>query len=52
VISKLHSPGREERVQNYLISSGRANSGQYGTGWGKEGDSRFQLDFGLLHAGV
>jgi hypothetical protein len=39
-------------VQNYFISSGRANPRQFGAGRGKQGDSRFQLDFGLLHAGV
>jgi hypothetical protein len=43
VIRKLHSRQREERVRTYYISTGRAI--------GKD-DSRFQIDFGLLHAGI
>jgi hypothetical protein len=45
VISKLHTREREERVRTYYISSGRA-IGKTG------GDARFQIDFGLLHAGA
>jgi len=45
VISKLHTPEREERVRNYYIATGRA--------FGDQADmSRTRIDFGLLHAGV
>jgi len=45
VISKLHTPEREERVRNYYIATGRA--------FGDKADmSRLRIDFGLLHAGV
>jgi hypothetical protein len=45
VISKLHTPDREDRVRTYYISSGRAIGEEMD-------DARFQIDFGLLHAGV
>jgi hypothetical protein len=44
VISKPHTPEREGRVRTYYASTGRALDK-------KAGDSRFQIDFGLLHAG-
>jgi hypothetical protein len=43
VISKLHTREREERIRTYYASSGRALG---------SGESRFQIDFGLLHAGA
>jgi len=43
VIPKLHSPERVERVRNYYALSDRVLG---------RGDARFQIDFGLLHAGI
>jgi hypothetical protein len=48
VITKLHSPEREERVRTYYLATGRSNEADVQ----KKGDARFQIDFGLLHAGV
>ena len=43
VIQKLHSSERQRRVQTYYQSTGRSL---------RKGDPlRFQIDFGLLHAG-
>jgi hypothetical protein len=47
VIQKLWSKEREERVRNYYLSTGQI-SDDAGSGDGK----RFQINFGLLHAGV
>jgi len=54
VIAKLHSAEREERVRTYYASTGRAISRRIEDGdVGDDGDdARFQLDFGLLHAGA
>ncbi|MCA1397951.1 peptidase M4 [Bradyrhizobium sp. BRP56] len=54
VIAKLHSAEREDRVRTYYASSGRAISQKIERGEvGEAGDdARFQLDFGLLHAGA
>jgi hypothetical protein len=50
VIQKLWSQPREDRVKNYYLSTGQVpdNAGDSGS---KDG-SRFQINFGLLHAGV
>jgi hypothetical protein len=45
VISKLHTPEREERLRTYYISTGRAVGDE-------TDDKRFRIDFGLLHAGA
>ena len=45
-ISKLHTPEREERVRNYYIATGRAFDDE------DKDDTRFRIDFGLLHAGA
>jgi hypothetical protein len=50
VIQKLWSQAREDRVRNYYLSTGRVPDGAGDSG-PKDG-SRFQIDFGLLHAGV
>ncbi len=47
VIQKLWSRERQERVENYYLSTGQvADDG------GPQQGKRFQIDFGLLHAGV
>jgi hypothetical protein len=43
VIPKLHSAEREERIRTYYMSTGRALS---------QRPDRFQIDFGLVHAGA
>jgi hypothetical protein len=43
-IQKLHTKEREQRVQTYYLSTGRSLRG-------KNDPLRFQIDFGLLHAG-
>ncbi len=48
VIKKLWSQQREDRVRNYYLATGRVPDD---TGVRKDG-TRFQIDFGLLHAGV
>lgn len=48
VITKLHSLEREERVRTYYLATGRSSEADFQ----KKGDARFQIDFGLLHAGV
>jgi hypothetical protein len=50
VIQKLWSPAREDRVRNYYLSTGRVPDSADDSN-SKDG-SRFQIDFGLLHAGV
>jgi hypothetical protein len=54
VIGKLHSAEREGRVRTYYASTGRAISQKIDNGDVAEAgdDARFQLDFGLLHAGA
>lgn len=54
VIGKLHSAEREDRVRTYYASTGRAISLKIDNGAVDEtgDDARFQLDFGLLHAGA
>jgi hypothetical protein len=52
VIQKLWSKEREERVRNYYLSSGRVPDDTSGSGSNKQDGSRFQINFGLLHAGV
>jgi hypothetical protein len=49
VIQKRYSKEREERVRNYYLSTGSVRDDQ---GDSKKKGSRFQIDFGLLHAGV
>lgn len=50
VIQKLWSQAREDRVRNYYLSTGQVpdDTGDSGSKDGK----RFQINFGLLHAGV
>jgi hypothetical protein len=52
VIQKLWSPAREDRVRNYYLSTGRVPADRRGKGSKKPDHSRFQINFGLLHAGV
>jgi hypothetical protein len=52
VIQKLWSQAREDRVRNYYLSTGRVPDDKRKAGSNKPGRSRFQIDFGLLHAGV
>jgi hypothetical protein len=52
VIQKLHTKSREDRMRNFYVSTGRAISEKIEAGSGGEDDARFQLDFGLLHAGL
>jgi hypothetical protein len=52
VIQKLWSMEREERVRNYYLSSGRVPDDSGESGSKKQDGSRFQINFGLLHAGV
>jgi hypothetical protein len=52
LIPKLWSEEREERVRNYYLSTGRAPDDKDDKGRKKQDGSRFQIDFGLLHAGV
>jgi hypothetical protein len=49
VIQKLHSREREERVRTYHVSAGRARPGPKHK---MPDDSRFRMNFGLLHAGA
>jgi hypothetical protein len=51
VIPKWYSPEREERTRNYYLATGRATSSNL-SGQANGGDARFQLNFGLLHAGI
>jgi hypothetical protein len=46
VIPKLHTQKREERIRNYYIATGRAVPDDGAK------DTRFRIDFGLLHAGA
>jgi hypothetical protein len=50
VIQKLWSQSREDRVKNYYLSTGQVPDSA-GDSSSKDG-SRFQINFGLLHAGV
>ncbi|CDX20242.1 conserved hypothetical protein [Mesorhizobium plurifarium] len=54
VISKPYTPERASRIKNYHVSTGRAISEKRERGLvgGAEDDTRFQLDFALLHAGI
>ena len=54
VISKPYSRARAQRTRNYFISTGRAISERIESGVSKKDgdDARFQLNFGLLHAGI
>jgi hypothetical protein len=52
VISKPYSPEREERIRNYYLATGRSAESGLQAGRARLGDARFQLDFGLLHAGI
>lgn len=52
VISKLHTADREERVRNFFLSSGRAIRQTVDEDEAGQDDARFQINFGLLHAGV
>ncbi len=52
VISKQRTPLREDRMRNFYTASGRALSVKVESDPPKEDDARFQLDFGLLHAGI
>jgi hypothetical protein len=55
VILKAHTPEREERIRNFFISGGRAISKTIDDDPKSKPDSddaRFQIDFGLLHAGI
>jgi hypothetical protein len=46
LIPKLHTQKREERMRNYYIATGRAIDDDGAK------DTRFRIDFGLLHAGA
>jgi hypothetical protein len=48
VIPKLYKPEREERTRNFYIASGQATDAEASA----NDDSRFRLNFALLHAGV
>lgn len=50
VIPKLYNAEREERIRNYYLASGLATDPTGKTGAGD--DTRFRLNFALLHAGV
>lgn len=50
VIQKLWSQAREDRVRNYYLSIGQVPDSSGGSG--AADDKRFQINFGLLHAGV
>jgi len=52
VIQKLWSQAREDRVRNYYLSTGRVPDDKRKGGSKKPDHSRFQINFGLLHAGV
>jgi hypothetical protein len=54
VILKQHTREREERIRNFFMSSGRAISKKIDDDPKKPDadDSRFQINFGLLHAGL
>lgn len=55
VILKQHTREREERICNYFMATGRAISKEIDDNPGGKpdaDDARFQLDFGLVHAGV
>jgi hypothetical protein len=52
VIQKLWSQPREDRVRNYYLSTGRVPDDKRKRSPKKPDQSRFQIDFGLLHAGV
>ncbi|MGJ4943056.1 peptidase M4 [Bradyrhizobium sp. HKCCYLS1011] len=47
VIPKLYKPEREERIRSFYIASGRAAADN-----ASDDNSRFRLNFALLHAGV
>jgi hypothetical protein len=50
VIPKLYKSEREERIRNFYIASGMATEARARAG--ADDDSRFRLNFALLHAGV
>lgn len=50
-IRKLHTRKREEQIRNYYLTTGRAFAMAAAADSGT-GQSRFRIDFGLLHAGV
>ena len=52
VIQKLWSQAREDRVRNYYLSTGRVPDDNRKGGSKRSDHSRFQINFGLLHAGV
>ena len=55
VILKQHTPDREERIRNFFMSTGRAISQKIDgdpTSKPDSDDARFQINFGLLHAGI
>jgi hypothetical protein len=55
VILKQHTPEREERIRNFFMASGRAISKKIDEEPDAKpdaDDARFQLNFGLLHAGI
>jgi hypothetical protein len=52
VIQKLWSQPREDRVRNYYLSTGRVPDDKRKGGSKNKDHSRFQINFGLLHAGV
>jgi hypothetical protein len=54
VILKQHTREREERIRNFFMSSGRAISKKIDDDPKKPDadDRRFQINFGLLHAGL
>ena len=52
VIQKLWSQAREDRVRNYYLSTGRVPDDKRKGGSKRSDHSRFQINFGLLHAGV
>jgi hypothetical protein len=51
VIKKMWSQPREDRVRNYYLSTGRVPEDSSSQSGSKDGKG-FQIDFGLLHAGV
>ena len=50
VIKKMWSQAREDRVRNYYLATGRVPKDDSDSG--SKDSKLFQINFGLLHAGV
>jgi hypothetical protein len=49
-VLKQHTPEREERIRNFFTASGLAEEELERKS--ESDDARFQINFGLLHAGI